>query len=334
MVFYCHTCADVTSVREVETTELLKKVRKIEIRSRGLTRQIFAGEYHSAFRGRGMAFSEVREYQFGDDIRNIDWNVTARFGHPYVKVFEEERELTVMLLVDVSRSGDFGTVASTKREMMTEIAAVLAYSVIANNDKVGLMLFSDRVEKYIPPKKGRGHMLRIIREMLGYEPSGSATSLSEPLRYLTNIIRKRCTAFILSDFLAPPFTDALRIASGKHDVVALRISDRREKEMPDVGFIKVLNPETGREQWIDTSSSAVRKDYAAQWKRHDEAVASAFVSCGVDMASISTGEDYIKPLISLFKHRYEYEKGFHFNSGFPYIGTTPVSPADKGYLEA
>ncbi|HNX84732.1 MAG TPA: DUF58 domain-containing protein, partial [Bacteroidales bacterium] len=278
-------------------------VRKIEIRSRGLTRQIFAGEYHSAFRGRGMAFSEVREYQFGDDIRNIDWNVTARFGHPYVKVFEEERELTVMLLVDVSRSGDFGTVASTKREMMTEIAAVLAYSVIANNDKVGLMLFSDRVEKYIPPKKGRGHMLRIIREMLGYEPSGSATSLSEPLRYLTNIIRKRCTAFILSDFLAPPFTDALRIASGKHDVVALRISDRREKEMPDVGFIKVLNPETGREQWIDTSSSAVRKDYAAQWKRHDEAVASAFVSCGVDMASISTGEDYIKPLISLFKHR-------------------------------
>jgi len=287
----------------VETTELLKKVRKIEIRSRGLTRQIFAGEYHSAFRGRGMAFSEVREYQFGDDIRNIDWNVTARFGHPYVKIFEEERELTVMLLVDVSRSGDFGTIASTKREMMTEIAAVLAYSVIANNDKVGLMLFSDHVEKYIPPKKGRGHMLRIIREMLGYEPAGSATSLSEPLRYLTNIIRKRCTAFILSDFIAPPFTDALRIASGKHDVVALRINDRREKEMPDVGFIKVLNPESGHEQWIDTSSSAVRNDYAAQWRRHDEAVASAFVSCGVDMASISTGEDYIKPLISLFKHR-------------------------------
>ena len=287
----------------METTELLKKVRKIEIRSRGLTRQIFAGEYHSAFRGRGMAFSEVREYQFGDDIRNIDWNVTARFGHPYVKVFEEERELTVMLLVDVSRSGDFGTVASTKREMMTEIAAVLAYSVIANNDKVGLMLFSDRVEKYIPPKKGRGHMLRIIREMLGFEPSGSATSLSEPLRYLTNIIRKRCTAFILSDFIAPPFTDALRIASGKHDVVALRITHRREKEMPDVGFIKVVNPESGTEQWIDTSSSAVRKDYAAQWKRHDEGVVSAFVSCGVDMASISTGEDYIKPLISLFKHR-------------------------------
>jgi uncharacterized protein (DUF58 family) len=287
----------------VETTELLKKVRKIEIRSRGLTRQIFAGEYHSAFRGRGMAFSEVREYQFGDDIRNIDWNVTARFGHPYVKIFEEERELTVMLLVDVSRSGEFGTVASTKREMMTEIAAVLAYSVIANNDKVGLMLFSDRVEKYIPPKKGRGHMLRIIRELLSYEPSGSGTSLSEPLRYLTNVLRKKCTAFILSDFMAPPFTEALRVASGKHDVVALRISDRREKELPDVGFMKVADPESGRDVWIDTSSAAIRREYAGQWRRHDESVASAFVSCGVDVASISTGGDYIKPLISLFKHR-------------------------------
>lgn len=287
----------------METTELLKKVRKIEIRSRGLTRQIFAGEYHSAFRGRGMAFSEVREYQFGDDIRNIDWNVTARLGHPYVKVFEEERELTVMLLVDVSRSGDFGTLASTKREMMTEIAAVLAYSVIANNDKVGLMLFSDSVEKYIPPKKGRGHMLRIIREMLSFEPTGSGTSLSEPLRYLTNVLRKRCTAFVLSDFMAPPFTEALRIASGKHDVVALRISDRREKELPDVGFMKVTDPESGKEMWIDTSSSAIRRDYAEHWRKHDQAVTAAFVSSGVDVASISTGEDYIKPLISLFKHR-------------------------------
>lgn len=287
----------------METTELLKKVRKIEIRSRGLTRQIFAGEYHSAFRGRGMAFSEVREYQFGDDIRNIDWNVTARLGHPYVKVFEEERELTVMLLVDVSRSGDFGTLASTKREMMTEIAAVLAYSVIANNDKVGLMLFSDSVEKYIPPKKGRGHMLRIIREMLSFEPTGSGTSLSEPLRFLTNVLRKRCTAFVLSDFMAPPFTEALRIASGKHDVVALRISDRREKELPDVGFMKVTDPESGKEMWIDTSSSAIRRDYAEHWRKHDQAVTAAFVSSGVDVASINTGEDYIKPLISLFKHR-------------------------------
>lgn len=287
----------------METTELLKKVRKIEIRSRGLTRQIFAGEYHSAFRGRGMAFSEVREYQFGDDIRNIDWNVTARFGHPYVKIFEEERELTVMLLVDVSRSGDFGTVASTKRELMTEIAAVLAYSVIANNDKVGLMLFSGRVEKYIPPKKGRGHMLRIIREMLSYEPQESGTSLSEPLRYLTNVIRKRCTAFILSDFMAPPFIESLRIASGKHDVVALRITDRREKEIPDVGFMKVTDPESGQENWIDTSSSRIRQEYAALWKRHNDTVTNTFVNCGVDVASISTGEDYIKPLISLFKHR-------------------------------
>lgn len=303
MVLYSHACWNVPYVRDVETTELLKKVRKIEIRSRGLTRQIFAGEYHSAFRGRGMAFSEVREYQFGDDIRNIDWNVTARLGHPYVKVFEEERELTVMLLVDISRSGDFGTVASTKREMMTEIAAVLAYSVIANNDKVGLMLFSDRVEKYIPPKKGRGHMLRIIREMLSFEPAGSGTSLSEPLRYLTNVLRKRCTAFVLSDFMAPPFTEALRIASGKHDVVALRISDRRERELPDVGFMKVLNPESGREMWVDTSSSSVRREYAEYWRKHDQAVTAAFVSSGVDVASISTGEDYIKPLISLFKHR-------------------------------
>lgn len=287
----------------METTELLKKVRKIEIRSRGLTKQIFAGQYHSAFRGRGMAFSEVREYQFGDEIRSIDWNVTARFGHPYVKIFEEERELTVMLLVDISRSGDFGTVAGTKREIMTEIAAVLSYSVIVNNDKVGLMLFSDRVEKYIPPKKGRAHMLRIIREMLSYEPQSSATSLSEPLRFLTNVLRKRCTAFILSDFMAPPFEEALRIASGKHDIVALNVSDRREKEIPDVGFIRISDPETGDESWIDTSSSKIRKEYALKWKKHEEMVGSAFRNCGVDAATISTGEDYIKPLISLFKHR-------------------------------
>ena len=287
----------------METTELLKKVRKIEIRSRGLTRQIFAGQYHSAFRGRGMAFSEVREYQFGDEIRSIDWNVTARFGHPYVKVFEEERELTVMLLVDVSRSGDFGTLAATKREVMTEIAAVLSYSVIVNNDKVGLMLFSDRVEKYIPPKKGRGHMLRIIREMLSFEPQSSGTSLSEPLRFLTNVLRKRCTAFILSDFMAPPFEEALRIASGKHDIVALKISDRREKEIPDVGFIRINDPETGKESWIDTSSSGVRNEYAFRWRQHDEKVSTTFRSCGVDVAVVNTGEDYIKPLISLFKHR-------------------------------
>ncbi len=287
----------------METTELLKKVRKIEIRSRGLTRQIFAGEYHSAFRGRGMAFSEVREYQFGDDIRSIDWNVTARFGHPYVKIFEEERELTVMLVVDASASGDFGTVTGTKREIMTEIAAVLAYSVIANNDKVGLILFSDRVEKYIPPKKGRAHMLRIIRELLTFTPVSSKTSLGEPLRFLTNVIRKRCTAFILSDFMSPAFEEALRIASGKHDLVALNISDRREIEIPDLGFIRISDPETGAEKWIDTSSDRIRKEYANKWKEHDRTVVSSFRNCGINMAAISTGDDYIKPLISLFKHR-------------------------------
>ncbi len=287
----------------MDTTELLKKVRKIEIRSRGLSQQIFAGKYHSAFKGRGMAFSEVREYQFGDDIRSIDWNVTARFGHPYVKIFEEERELTVMLLVDVSRSGDFGTLLSTKRELMTEIAAVLSYSVIANNDKVGVILFSDRVEKYIPPKNGRSHLLRIIREILSFRPDGSATSLSEPLRFLTNVIRKRSTAFILSDFMAPPFTDSLRIASGKHDLVALRISDRRERELPDVGFVKVTDPETGRELWADTSSKGVRSDYSAQWQRHDESLSAAFMSCGIDVVQLSTGQDYVRPLISLFKQR-------------------------------
>jgi len=250
-----------------------------------------------------MAFSEVREYQFGDDIRNIDWNVTARFGHPYVKIFEEERELTVMLLVDVSRSGDFGTITATKREMMTEIAAVLAYSVIANNDKAGLILFSDRVEKYIPPEKGRAHMLRIIRELLSYEPQSSGTGLAEPLRFLTNVIRKRCTAFILSDFMAPPFIDPLRIASGKHDLVALNIYDRRESEMPDVGFVRVTDPETGTENWIDTSSARIRKEYTNRWNKHFESVSNSFVSCGIDSVTISTGDDYIKPLISLFKHR-------------------------------
>lgn len=287
----------------METTELLKKVRKIEIRSRGLTRQIFAGEYHSTFKGRGMAFSEVREYQFGDDIRNIDWNVTARFGHPYVKIFEEERELTVMLLVDVSASGDFGTVTGTKKELMTEIAAVLAYSVIANNDKVGLLLFSDRVEKFIPPKKGRAHMLRIIRELISYTPSSATTSIAEPLRFLTNVIRKRCTTFIMSDFMSPPFVEALRIASGKHDIVALNIYDRREQEMPDMGFIRVADPETGREQWVDTSSSGLRQEYNNKWNEHHDNVKSVFRSCGIDLTSISTGDDYIKPLISLFKHR-------------------------------
>lgn len=287
----------------VETKELLKKVRKIEIRSRGLSQQLFAGQYHSAFKGRGISFSEVREYNYGDDIRNIDWNVTARFGHPYVKVFEEERELTVMLLVDVSGSGDFGTVSSTKREMMTEIAALIAYSAISNNDKVGLMLFSEKVEKFIPPKKGRAHILRIIRELINFTPSSSKTSLSEPLRYLTNVMHKRATAFILSDFFAPSFEEALRVASGKHDLVALNITDRREKTIPDVGFIRITDPETGEQKWVDTSSKRLRREYEKRWIEHISYVEERFRSNGVDMVSLNTGEDYIKPLIALFKRR-------------------------------
>jgi len=287
----------------VETKELLQKVRKIEIKSRGLSQQLFAGEYHTAFKGRGIAFSEVREYMYGDDIRNIDWNVTARFGHPYVKIFEEERELTVMILVDVSGSGDFGTTVSTKREMMTEIAALLAYSAISNNDKVGIMLFSDRVEKFIPPKKGRSHILRIIRELIDFVPSSSATSLNEPLRYLTNAIRKRCTAFVLSDFMAPSFEEALRVASDKHDLVALNICDIREKEMPDIGFVFVSDPETGEKRWIDTSSSRLRENYRKRWENHASYVAERFKANGVDSVTFNTGEDYIKPLISFFKSR-------------------------------
>ena len=287
----------------METKELIKKVRKIEIKSRGLSRQLFAGEYHSAFKGRGIAFSEVREYIYGDDIRNIDWNVTARFGHPYVKVFEEERELTVMLLVDVSGSGDFGTTSSTKREMMTEIAALLAFSAISNNDKVGIILFSDVVEKFIPPKKGRSHILRIIRELIDYTPASSATDLNVPLRYLTNAIRKRCTAFVLSDFMAPSFEEALRVASGKHDLVALNICDRREKDIPDVGFIMIADPETGEKRWIDTSSSVLRESYRKKWNEHYSYISDRFRANGIDAVTFNTGEDYIKPLISFFKSR-------------------------------
>ncbi len=287
----------------METKELLKKVRKIEIRSRGLSQQLFAGQYHTAFKGRGISFSEVREYTYGDDVRNIDWNVTARLGHPYVKVFEEERELTVMLLVDVSGSGDFGTVSSTKRELMTEIAAVLAYSAISNNDKVGLMLFAGKVEKFIPPKKGKAHILRIIRELINYTPSSAQTSLSEPLRYLTNVMHKRTIAFILSDFMAPSFEQALRVASSKHDIVALNVCDQREKEIPDVGFIKVCDPESREERWIDTSSKKIREGYRNQWLKHLLLIEERFKANGVDMITLNTGEDYIKPLISLFKRR-------------------------------
>jgi uncharacterized protein (DUF58 family) len=287
----------------VEATELLKKVRRIEIKTRGLSKHIFAGEYHSAFKGRGIAFSEVREYQYGDDIRSIDWNVTARFNHPYVKVYEEERELTVMLLMDVSGSGNFGTSLAFKRDVMTEIAAVLSFSAIFNNDKIGVIFFSDKVEKFIPPLKGRKHILRIIRELLDFKPESSRTNLNEPLRYLTNAIKKRCTAFVISDFLVPDFEEALRIASNKHDVVALKIYDPVEKSIPDVGLIKISDAESGSEKWIDTSSAIARREYEEWWNNHIELINNIFKRCGTDSSEISTGEDYVKPLIKLFKTR-------------------------------
>jgi len=287
----------------VEATELLKKVRRIEIKTRGLTRQIFAGEYHSAFKGRGIAFSEVREYQYGDDIRSIDWNVTARFNHPYVRVYEEERELTVMLLIDVSGTGNFGTTVNFKRDIMTEVSAVLSFSAIYNNDKIGVIFFTDRVEKFIPPQKGRKHILRIIRELLDFRPESNSTNLTEALRYLTNAIKKRCTAFILSDFIAPDYDEALRIAASKHDVVALKVTDPLEKMLPDVGLIKVADSETGEEKWIDTSSKQNRRAYGEWWKNHVETTRNTFRRCGVDYTELTTGSDYVKPLMQLFESR-------------------------------
>jgi uncharacterized protein (DUF58 family) len=287
----------------VEAIELIKKVRRIEIKTRGLTRHIFAGEYHSAFKGRGIAFSEVREYQYGDDIRSIDWNVTARFNHPYVKVYEEERELTVMLLIDVSGSGNFGTTVSFKRDIMTEVAAVLSFSAIYNNDKIGVIFFTDIVEKFIPPQKGRKHILRIIRELLDFKPRSNKTNLSEPLRFLTNAIKKRCTAFIISDFIAPEFEEALRIAANKHDIVALKVSDPLEKVLPNVGLLKILDSENGTEKWIDTSSKFNRRAYEEWWEIHIETVSNRFKRCGVDFTELSTGDDYVKPLIKLFESR-------------------------------
>jgi uncharacterized protein (DUF58 family) len=287
----------------VEATELLKKVRRIEIKTRGLSRHIFAGEYHSAFKGRGIAFSEVREYQYGDDIRSIDWNVTARFNHPYVKVFEEERELTVMLLVDVSGSGNFGTAISYKRDLMTEVAAVLSFSAIYNNDKIGVIFFSDKVEKFIPPQKGRKHILRIIRELLDFKSQSHKTNLDEPLRYLTNAIKKRCTAFIISDFIVPDFEESMRIASNKHDIVALKVFDPVEKAIPDIGLIKVSDAETGAEKWIDTSSATTRIAYEKWWINHIELIKNIFRRCGVDSAEMRTDLDYVKPLMKLFKNR-------------------------------
>jgi uncharacterized protein (DUF58 family) len=287
----------------VEATELLRKVRRIEIKTKGLSRHIFAGEYHSAFKGRGIAFSEVREYQYGDDIRSIDWNVTARFNHPYVKIFEEERELTVMLLIDVSGSGNFGTVTGFKKDIMTEVAAVLSFSAIFNNDKIGVIFFSDQVEKFIPPQKGRIHILRIIRELLNFKPKRNTTNLNEPLRFITNAIRKRCTAFIISDFIAPDFEEALKIASNKHDIVALRVYDPVETSFPDVGLVKVADSETGDEKWIDTTSRAARLAYREWWESHVSMIRNIFRRCGVDNADLRTDLDYVKPLVTMFENR-------------------------------
>ena len=287
----------------MEAIELLKKVRRIEIKTRGLSRHIFAGEYHSAFKGRGIAFSEVREYQYGDDIRSIDWNVTARFNHPFIKVFEEERELTVMLLIDVSGSGNFGTTLNMKKDIMTEVAAVLSFSAIFNNDKIGVIFFSDKVEKFIPPQKGRTHILRIIRELLDFKSKSQKTNLDEPLRFLTNAIKKRCTTFIISDFIVPDFEEALRIASNKHDIVALEVFDPLEMAIPNIGLVKILDSETGSEKWIDTSSYSTRDAYEKWWHNHIKVVKNIFKRCGVDSAELRTDLDYVKPLIKLFENR-------------------------------
>jgi uncharacterized protein (DUF58 family) len=287
----------------VETAELLKRVRKIEIKSRGLTNQIFSGQYHSAFKGRGMAFSEVREYQFGDDIRSIDWNVTARFNHPYVKIFEEERELTVMIMVDVSGSNSFGTREQLKSGKITEIAAVLAFSAIQNNDKVGVIFFSDKIEKFIPPKKGTSHILRIIRELVDFKPENVTTKISEPLKFLTNAIKKRCTAFLISDFIDNNFTDAIKIASRKHDLIGVRIVDFRETELPDIGLVKFRDFETGKLFWADTSSKALRSTLSYSWAKHEKQLQEVFLKSRIDVATIHTDEDYIKPLMTLFKKR-------------------------------
>jgi uncharacterized protein (DUF58 family) len=289
----------------METTDLLKQVRKIEIKTRGLTRNIFAGEYHSAFKGRGMAFSEVREYQFGDDIRNIDWNVTARYNHPYIKIFEEERELTVMLLIDVSGSHDFGTFKKLKKNVITEIAAILAFSAIQNNDKTGVIFFSDKIEKFIPPKKGKSHILRIIREMIDFQPEMKGTNIPEALRYFTNAIKKKCTAFLISDFLDDhgDLQRALSVANNKHDVVAVRIFDEREQELPPIGMIKVKDAETGTYMWVNSSDPDTRKMYRKWWMDQTERLKSIFTRCGVDAAWINTRDDYVKALMNLFKKR-------------------------------
>lgn len=288
----------------METSELLKKVRKIEIKTRGLSHNIFAGEYHSAFKGRGMSFSEVREYQYGDDVRDIDWNVTARFNKPFVKVFEEERELTVMLLVDLSESLDFGTVKQTKRDMLTEIAATIAFSAMQNNDKIGVIFFTDKVEKFIPPQKGSKHILYIIRELLNFEPESNRTDISAPLQFLTNALKRRCTAFLISDFIDNnDFRDALTIANRKHDIAAIQVYDRRLVELPRIGLMRVHDAESGQEVLIDTSSSKVQRALRIWWRNNSSKLEETFKKSRVDYVSIRTDHDYVKGLMNLFAQR-------------------------------
>ena len=288
----------------METSELLKRVRKIEIKTRGLSKNIFAGEYHSAFKGRGMTFSEVREYQYGDDIRNIDWNVTARHNRPYVKIFEEERELTVMLMIDVSASRNFGTISKLKKNQITEIAAVLAFSAIQNNDKIGVIFFSDKIEKFIPPKKGRTHILHIIRELIDFYPEDKQTDIEQALEYMTNSIKKRCTCFVISDFIDEhDFAHALAIAYRKHDVVALRVYDPRENQLPPVGMMYLRDAETGEQMWVDTSDKKLREAYEKYAFVREKELDAIFKRSGVDVANIRSDEDYVRALITLFKKR-------------------------------
>lgn len=287
----------------MDTRELLKKVRQIEIKTRGMVNQVFSGEYHSVFKGRGMEFSEVREYQFGDDIRSIDWNVSARFNHPFVKVFEEERELTVMLLVDLSHSGNFGSITQMKNEIAAEICAVMAFSAIKNNDKVGLILFTDRIERFVPPKKGRSHILRIIRELISFQPSGSGTSIRQALEYFNHVNKKRSIAFLISDFIDDGYDKILRIISRKHDVIAVELSDPREEALPNVGLIKLRDAETQSERWVDTGNASVRKQFEKFWRERRENRKQLFIRSRVDAIPVRTDRPYIKPIVDFFKRR-------------------------------
>ena len=288
----------------MDANELLKKVRKIEIKTKGLSQNIFAGEYHSAFKGRGMTFSEVREYQYGDDIRDIDWNVTARHNHPYIKVYEEESELTVMLLIDVSGSRNFGAVGEEKRQMIAEIAATIAFSAIQNNDKIGVIFFSDRIEKFIPPKKGRRHILFIIRELLDFTPESKGTDIGGALRYMTDALKKRCTTFVISDFIdSHDYYKALTIANNKHDVTAIQVYDKRDAQLPDVGLMRVVDLENGADRWVNTSSAKVRQTFNKWWYERQQTMIERFNRSRVEHASITTDEDFVKALIALFKKR-------------------------------